>query len=778
MNGINNIVKMNEADIGDNLTNSTLIDDDTPPKEVKSNKKNLKILKSSVNIMDRKSTDYVSLMKIKYILTQNDEDLIRNYKDKKYSKEDTKKYTKGLRNTLTRIVNEGQEIIERTYTPSQGNGRLYAKGGIQLLEHNIRNFIQQEGIKDYDMINAQPTILLFLTKKAGLPCLWLENYINNRTEILAESGLSKTEIISKLYQDKPTPSGNPRVDELIKEIHSNKKQLIKKYPQYINPDRETQSKNIISSTLCCIIGCVENEILNIALDAVGDTAKISTLIFDGFYAIGDISMEVLNNATKKYGIKWAIKPLTTCYELPVEFDGSSIQTYEEMKLKFESEVCYLTMLGKYKCKSKIDGIWNTMSKAEIQDKYINWKSTDPESGKTCKFFDRWLEDPKRVDYERMVFKPYSMEKHNNTHELEFNIFTGFRFNEDKDIIKDEEVQWFRDFINKVYCSAEENDALLNWLLDYIAHRLQRPDKKLSYILVFKGYEGTGKDTIKEMFSRLYGKEFIFECEGIEEVVAPAWNDHLVNKLHLVMNEVSASDGIKYMEKLKHKTTTPDFNIHERFTKQQTCPDLNQSQINSNGQNPVIVSATDRRFIIIEMNEDLVGDKLFWDTTYENLDNDEMMHKVYNWLLQKNINSNLYDENKRPITEEMKRMASKSIGEPLLVLYHNLTKWIKQDKGEWFMKASEFNSKCQYVSNYVLDKKTINKRTIGDLMARIPERYIILKSKKVDGSSPNCYIVKDPQRLIDRIKKLDFKYFDIENFDWESMDGGLDDYDCD
>lgn len=778
---MDNIVKMNEADTAENFTTSNSNDGNEPPSAVKpkSKAKKLKIKKSPVNIMERKSTDYVSLIKIKYILTQNDEDLIRNYKDKKYSKEDTKKYTKGVRNTLTRIVNEGQEIIERIYAPSQGNGRLYAKGGIQLLEHNIRNFIQQEGIKDYDMINAQPTILLYLTKKAGLPSLWLENYINNRTEILAESGMSKTEIISKLYQDNPTPSGNPRVDELIKEIHSNKKQLIKKYPEYINPDRETQSKNIISSTLCCIIGCVENEILHMALDAVGDTAQISTLIFDGFYAIGDISLEVLNNATKKYGIKWAIKPLTTSYELPVEFDGSSIQTYEEMKLKFESEVCYLTMLGKYKCKSKIDGIWNTMSKAEIQDKYINWKSTDPESGKTCKFFDRWLEDPKRVDYERMVFKPYSMEKHKKTHELEFNIFTGFRFEEGKDIIKDEAVQWFIDFINKVYCSPEENDTLLNWLIDYIASRLQRPDKKLPYILVFKGYEGTGKDTMKELFSRLYGKEYIFECEGIEEVVAPAWNDHLVNKLHLVMNEVSASEGIKYMEKLKHKTTTPDFNIHERFTKQQTCPDLNQTQINSNGPNPVIVSATDRRFVIIEMNEDLVGLIDFWNMIYKNLNDDKMMYQVYNWLLQKNINSNLYDENKRPITEEMKRMASKSIGEPLLVLYHNLTKWINQGEGgEWFMKASEFNSKCQYVSNYVLDKKTINKRTIGDLMARIPERFIMLKSKKVGGGSPSCYIVKDPQRLIDRIKKLDFKYFDIENFDWGSMDGGIEDDDYD
>ena len=39
---------MNEADIGDNLTKSTPIDDDKPPKEVKSNKKNFKILKSSI----------------------------------------------------------------------------------------------------------------------------------------------------------------------------------------------------------------------------------------------------------------------------------------------------------------------------------------------------------------------------------------------------------------------------------------------------------------------------------------------------------------------------------------------------------------------------------------------------------------------------------------------------------------------------------------------------------------------------------------------------------
>ena len=56
------------------------------------------------------------------------------------------------------------------------------------LKKEIRDSIMPKNIKDIDMVNSHPVILLDLCQKNGVPCNILKNYVENRYLILDSFG--------------------------------------------------------------------------------------------------------------------------------------------------------------------------------------------------------------------------------------------------------------------------------------------------------------------------------------------------------------------------------------------------------------------------------------------------------------------------------------------------------------------------------------------------------------------------------------------------------------
>jgi len=730
-------------------------------------------LKSNTNDMSnsvKTHYDKYNLIHIRYLLALSDDEWKSNF-TKKYTAKETKQWLKQYRCLLTKILEDGNEEVKREYTVRRNN-RLYADGGIQTLERNLRNFIQADSVKDYDMVGAQPTILLYLTKKAGLESRCLQYFIDNREKIFEAIGREKGKdaVIYSLFCDKPKRCGNTDIDSMIQEYINNRDILIHKYKQNINADREDKDKNPKGSKMSSILCYWENLILNKVIDKYNDL--VGTLLFDGFYSTVDISIAELNALTSEYGIKWKVKPLETVYELPEDFDIKSVQTYKEQVKQFEEEVCLITFAENYKVRDDIDGSWKTMTDKGIRIKYKNWRTINSD-GEEIDFIDRWLRDKNRKDYNRMTFHPYSLSEYNSTHAKEFNTFKGFKAKNLGRKIDDNEVEQFTDHLRTCFgWEADTSDAIVKFLVTHMAHIIQKPHKKIEGIIVLRGYEGTGKDTFKQIFNRLIGKEYVYECEGMRDIITKdAWNDHLVDKLVVVMNEATSEDGIKNIEGLKHKCTTSDLNVKEKFMKNLTMKDLNNMIINSNNNCCVIISPTDRRYVLLLTNEELAKLKEYWDAFYAYLDDEEKMDILYTWLLQQEVEDYNFEKD-RVITNAYKKLATKNISEPYLVLYYYLTKHIK-DHGNstWRMKSSEFNKKCFKLSQDILDRKhTIKKGVIKDNMEKIPIKYIEQINVK-DESKSSCvhWVVKDPERLLKRLNKLEFQYFDPNQIHLEDLD---------
>ena len=73
--------------------------------------------------------------------------------------------------------------------------RYYAIGSaLTYLKKEIRNSIMPKNIKDIDMVNSHPVILLNLCQKNEVTCNILKNYVENRNLILDSFGNNRKSV--------------------------------------------------------------------------------------------------------------------------------------------------------------------------------------------------------------------------------------------------------------------------------------------------------------------------------------------------------------------------------------------------------------------------------------------------------------------------------------------------------------------------------------------------------------------------------------------------------
>ena len=215
--------------------------------------------------------EIVDREKLKYILDNNDFDeqvnnLARNYYE---SLDDLGR---------KRIVYKQKHKHKDRYYPI-GSALTY-------LKKEIRNSIMPKNIKDIDMINSHPVILLNLCQKNEISCNILKNYVENRDIILESFGHNKKffkelflTILNGGFKEKYSDDVriNNYLNLLEKEIIEIQKYFYEKDKRYFD-----RNYNYLGKNLSRIILDVENQILQVMINYfVLKRVNILTLEYDG-----------------------------------------------------------------------------------------------------------------------------------------------------------------------------------------------------------------------------------------------------------------------------------------------------------------------------------------------------------------------------------------------------------------------------------------------------------------------------------------------------------------
>lgn len=718
----------------------------------------------NINMGTIEFREITNLKNIKYLLSIDAEEFknsfgIRDPKTKKkYTVADKKKMYYTYIEILNKIHDENEPIYKK-YSQSNTCYRKYVKNkGVQQLPCDIRNFVCCD-LYDYDMVNCHPTIFYALCKKEKLSSPCLGNYIKNRDMFLVEINKTKLELLQLFNIDNYKPTENHQLNHLIYEVSLNKKILVNKYNNLILPNNTT-SKNPTSSKMCCILMYFENMLLERVIEKYKTIVSIP--MYDGLMTTEMINIEDLNNLTKDFGIVWKNKPLLTSFE----FDESVplIQdNYYITKKRFEKELKFIDFPQCYKYINLEKNIVQTYPhKTNIEIAYKNWGLfVDPDNPlQKISFLDRYIKDPNRKNYNTFDFVPYL--KENPCSNDIFNTFMGFYNKPLDDPNKDFEKWFIDDYLNKIFI----NSTIVDYILNFIAHLVQYPNINPAVAIVLKSYEGCGKDSLICFLESLIGAMYIEKAKGCEHFFGQ-YNSHVANKLVVCCNETSGTEGSKYENELKEQLTKDTLNIREKFVSSYTVGYYWRVFIFSNSDVPIQYSPTDRRYLVVKLSENLMGNTVFWNNFYKNIKDKTMMSRAFKYFMEKDI-KDFHPRNSIPCTNEMKELATLRINPVFIYLYKLLQKYNFDENNEKQIdpiniSSSIINKAGKNIATYIMDLQYYSKKTTGIMLSK---KNDYITRKQICGIQ--TYTINDPKSLFDHLKRLDCKNYDENQLDFSIL----------
>jgi len=636
------------------------------------------------NNMNHKYMDYkydfidiVNVTKAKYIynLTFNDfknsfwtnDELNQNCKSwdlKVYFKQVRKFCGEVIRN---KVDEKDYALIKQRYRYSTGkNGRIYINGfGIQSLQNKIRKFLTGDYLLDIDIKNCHPNILYKLVLEYNenhqhqLDFDILEKYCKNRDEVLEQNNFTKTEMLICLNSDKLSTNLRDKTgfytkNKFLIDFHKEKMEIFKcliKYTDYIK-DYEIKSdndKNPISSKINKLFCIKENEIIQSVMKS-----DICVPMFDGFMFIKK-DKEKYDYLLEEEGIiQWDYKENKIDIDMG-DFNESDSNDYYTLKEWFEKKHCLIKSKPLVFLEEQQDNEGKSVNRFYTEKDMatiLKNKIIVNDEGKKQKFFDAWLEDNKRKDYDDFAFNPYISKDKDATPNNIFNTFNPFEVVniediDDKELNKQNE--WFREFLFDVI--SDKHKDTYDYLLDYLADFFQRPYKNCQVALILRGSSGSGKDTLIDILKAMIGisNNYFYRGSKIEDILPKdGFNSQLKDKLLVQFNETEGKHGIDYKELIKDHVTRAYNNINEKYINPYEQKNLAQVIFCSNQTSPVQFMFDERRFVMCKCGQP--KPKAFYNNIHENILTDKyQLNCLYTYLLRRDI-SEWDAQRDRPMTD--------------------------------------------------------------------------------------------------------------------------------
>ena len=191
---------------------------------------------------------------------------------------------------------------------------------------------------------------------------------------------------------------------------------------------------------------------------------------------------------------------------------------------------------------------------------------------------------------------------------------------------------FLDHVAYLLPNPDEQTILLDWL----AHNIQFPGKKMMWAILLQGAHGTGKSLIGRVMRMCLG-EYNVSMPNID-VLKSQYTDWFKHCSLVVLNEIMLNGRISLMEKLKPMVTDSPIRILEKFVNTYEQENYANFLFFTNYKNAITIEKTERRYCVFyspavpEKNEQTKNEnftKLFgWCS--------ENYNKIYDYFMQRDL----------------------------------------------------------------------------------------------------------------------------------------------
>lgn len=148
-----------------------------------------------------------------------------------------------------------------------------------------------------------------------------------------------------------------------------------------------------------------------------------------------------------------------------------------------------------------------------------------------------------------------------------------------------------------------------YLLNFLAHAIQKPGEKPGVMLFLHGEQGTGKGTLLELIGGIWRYTTLF-VQDVKEVVGD-FNGGVERNYFVLMDEaLFAGDG-KSANALKSMVTEPLMRINEKNQPRRTISSVHRFVAATNSEVVAKVDRDDRRFFICEVSKERQQDTQYF-----------------------------------------------------------------------------------------------------------------------------------------------------------------------
>ena len=257
--------------------------------------------------------------------------------------------------------------------------------------------------------------------------------------------------------------------------------------------------------------------------------------------------------------------------------------------------------------------------------------------------DNFMVNPKTKEFNQIAFTPLKTPKKTINYWIKPNIkpIKGSCF-------------LIYNFLENVICNGDNN--LFSYLLDYLAHMIQKPEEKPGVMIVMLGGQGTGKGTFFYLLRKIWPRTTL-QVSDIDHIVG-GFNASLERNFIVCMDEALFSGQKKSMDRMKAFVTEEYITIEQKYQPKRNLHSIHRFFATTNHEHFGNVELDDRRLVFLNISNEHQGNHKYFYSLYDSINDSKQIEALYYDLYSRDISK--FNVRAKPKSKELLNQKLKSL----------------------------------------------------------------------------------------------------------------------
>ena len=212
----------------------------------------------------------------------------------------------------------------------------------------------------------------------------------------------------------------------------------------------------------------------------------------------------------------------------------------------------------------------------------------------------------------------------------------------------------RDYLREVICGG--NSDAYDYLVQYMAHMIQRPEEKPGVIVVLLGGQGTGKGVFFSLLRAIW-RITTLQVSDVDQVIGK-FNAALERNFVVCMDEALFYGDRRAIDRLKSTVTEQCIQIEQKYQPSRSIDSVHRFFASSNHEHFANVERDDRRFLFLRLSTIRQQDTSYFSGVIAAINDPGTLNALAYYLQRKDISG--FNVRVKPKTDEQMTQKLRSL----------------------------------------------------------------------------------------------------------------------